>query len=73
MNETQDSKAFGSGGHKAVFDISVAFRTELAADDNSARKLIDALTDYIRSKAPGSSEPTVSISERNRGSVEANR
>ena len=56
--------AFGSGPHKALFDISISFRSELAADDHSARALIDALTDYIRAKVPGAETPEVSVTRK---------
>ena len=64
MNNQSNLEAFGTGGHKAIFDISVSFRTELTTDDNAARALIDALTDYIRAKAPGSGDPEVSIKQK---------
>ena len=66
MKNKQESIARGTGGHKAVFDISIGFKTELPSDDKAARGLIDALTDYIRTKAPGSSDPTVSVSKRDK-------
>lgn len=53
-----------TSGHKAVFDISLSFRTELTADDKSAREFIEALTDFIRAKLPGSGDPDVSIKKK---------
>ncbi|HLH01810.1 MAG TPA: hypothetical protein VKX25_03510 [Bryobacteraceae bacterium] len=64
MNNQSNLEAFGTGGHKAIFDIAVSFKTELPVDDKSARALIDALTDYIRSKVPGSGDPEVSIKQK---------
>jgi hypothetical protein len=64
MDSQKSVEAFGTGGHKAVFDISLSFRTELAADDKSARELIEALTEFIRAKLPGSDDPSISINRK---------
>ena len=64
MDSEKSVEAFRTGGHKAVFDISLTFRTELAADDRSARELIEALTDFIRAKLPGSDDPSVNITRK---------
>jgi len=63
MEHPKSVTSFGTQPHKAVFDIAVSFKTELPADDTSARALIDALTDYIRAKVPGSGDPEVSIKQ----------
>jgi hypothetical protein len=64
MNQERAVTPMGSNPHKAIFDITISFRTELETDDRSARAVIDALPDYIRARVPGSDEPEVSIKQK---------